>query len=75
MRIITDGVHSPVIPLARRSFIVSTESPNFLPSDAATLGLFEALVGMVVRRIGKGAQARIAAIEQVNHSPGEYWQS
>jgi len=71
---ITDGVHSPVIPLARLSFIVSTESPNFFPSHAATLVLFEALIGMVVRRSGKSAQARIATIEHVNRSHGEYWQ-
>lgn len=71
---ITDGVHSPVIPLAGVSFIVSTDSPNFFPSHAATLVLFEALLGMVVRRRGKSAQARIAAVESVNRSHGEYWQ-
>lgn len=71
---ITDGVASPVLPLARLSFIVSTESPNFFPSHAATLVLFEALIGMVVRRSGKSAQVRIAAIEDVNRSHGEYWQ-
>jgi DNA-binding MurR/RpiR family transcriptional regulator len=71
---ITDGVHSPIIPLAGVSFIVSTDSPNFFPSHAATLVLFEALLGMVVRRRGKSAQARIAAVESVNRSHGEYWQ-
>ena len=71
---ITDGVHSPVIPLARISFIVCTDSPNFFPSHAATLVLFEALIGMVVRRGGKKAQSRIAAIESANRSHGEYWQ-
>lgn len=71
---ITDGVHSPVIPLARISFIVCTDSPNFFPSHAATLVLFEALVGMVVQRSGKSAQSRIAAVERANRSHGEYWQ-
>ena len=71
---ITDGVHSPVIPLARISFIVCTDSPNFFPSHAATLVLFETLIGMVVRRSGKNAQSRIAAVESANRSHGEYWQ-
>ena len=71
---ITDGVHSPIIPHAQIVFIVSTDSPNFFPSHAATLVLFEALIGMVVRRSGKRAQARIAAVEKVNRSHGEYWQ-
>jgi len=71
---ITDGVHSPVIAFATISFIVCTESPNFFPSHAATLVLFEALIGMVVRGGGKKAQSRIAAIESANRSNGEYWQ-
>ena len=71
---ITDGVQSPVIPLARISFIVCTDSPNFFPSHAATLVLFEVLIGMVVQRSGKSAQSRIAAVESANRSHGEYWQ-
>ncbi len=71
---ITDGVHSPVIPLAHISFIVRTDSPNFFPSYAATLVLFEVLIAMVVQRGGKSAQSRIAAVESANRSHGEYWQ-
>ena len=71
---ITDGVHSPVVPLAHVSFIVATDSPNFFPSHAATLVLFEALISMVVRKSGKRAQMRIAAVENANRSHSEYWQ-
>lgn len=71
---ITDGVHSPILPFARISLIVSTDSPNFFPSHAATLVLFEALIGMVVRRSGSRAQSRIAAVERANRSQGEYWE-
>jgi len=71
---ITDGIQSPVMRFADISLTVSTESPNFFSSYAATIVLIETLVGMVVRRSGKGTQERIAAVENANRAAGEYWQ-
>jgi len=52
---------------------VATESPNFFPSYAATVVMLETLIGMVIRRSGKPAQRRIAAVENTNRQNGEYW--
>ena len=71
---VTDGVQSPVIAHASISFVVPTESPNFFSSHAATIVLLESLIGMVVRRSGKKAQARIAVVENANREQGEYWE-
>jgi DNA-binding MurR/RpiR family transcriptional regulator len=70
---ITDGVQSPVMRFADHSFIVATDSRNFFPSHVATVVLLETLVGMVIRRSGKPAQRRIAAVEDSNRENGEYW--
>jgi len=69
---ITDGLQSPVMRFAHHSFIVATDSPNFFPSHAATVVLLETLIGMVIRRSGRSAQQRIAAVENANRENGEY---
>jgi DNA-binding MurR/RpiR family transcriptional regulator len=70
---ITDGVQSPVMRFADHGFIVATDSRNFFPSHVATVVLLETLIGMVIRRSGKSAQRRIAAVEGANRENGEYW--
>lgn len=71
---ITDSYTSPVCEHADHIFITPTESPHFFPSEVATVLLFEALLGMVVRRSGPKARRRIAAVENGSHQSGEYWQ-
>ena len=72
---VTDAASSPLLPLAEKSFLVSADSPQFFPSHVATLVLLEAILGMVVRRQGKNAQQRIAAVETLNRALGEYYEA
>lgn len=71
--VITDDRACPVLPTARHSFIVPTQSPHFYSSYVATLALIEILIGMVVGENGPKAQARIGHIEQSNRRLGETW--
>ena len=70
---ITDSTFSPLSVASNISLIVTTESPQFFSSHVATLVLIEAIIGMTVAKSGKGARARIAAIESASHDMGEYW--
>ena len=70
---VTDSLMSPYARAATHSFIVQTESPQFFPSHAAPLVLIEGLMGMIVRRAGKEAAARIHASESAGHEMQEYW--
>ncbi len=72
---ITDGVQSPLARFATHCFMVETESPQFFPSHVATLVLIEGLMGMIVRRDGDHAAARIRNAEHVGRQLGEYWQN
>ncbi len=70
---VTDSLHSPFARIATNCFIVETESPQFFPSHVAPLVLIEGLMGMVVRRAGKQAAARIRSSESTGHNLQEYW--
>lgn len=72
---ITDNPASPLLQHSNHSFIVNVESPQFFPSHVATLVLLESLLGMIVRRQGKDAQTRMAAIENLNRALGEYYET
>ncbi len=72
---ITDSYTAPVAVNAAHVFVTPTQSPHFFASAVPLVVLFEALLSMVVRRSGKKAQERIAAIEQENHRSGQYWQA
>ncbi|SNY90755.1 transcriptional regulator, RpiR family [Cohaesibacter sp. ES.047] len=71
--VITDRHSCPALEHASAHFIVSTESPQFFSSYAATLVLIETLVGMLVARTGTLARDRIENIETRNHRLGEFW--
>ena len=71
----SDSYSAPTTHHADYVFITPTESPHFFASEVALVLLFEALLGMVVRRSGKVAQQRIALMERENHRSGEYWQA
>ena len=70
---ITDHISSPLLKVASAHFLVSTDSPQFFPSNVATLCLIESLMGMLIRRGGAAVGDRIAAAEAANTSLGEYW--
>lgn len=71
---VTDNALSPLTEVARTSFFVGTQSPQFFPSHAAVTVFFEILVAMVIKQRGERARQRIAAIERQNHKLNEYWQ-
>ncbi|GBE44147.1 DNA-binding transcriptional regulator HexR [bacterium BMS3Bbin10] len=70
---VTDSLKSPHARVATHCFIVETQSPQFFPSHVAPLVLIEGLMGMVVRRAGKQAAARIQSSESTGHVLQEYW--
>lgn len=71
--VITDTPKCPALAFADASFIVSTESPQFFSSYAATIVLIESIIGMLVARAGPAAQTRISEVEARNHRLDELW--
>jgi DNA-binding MurR/RpiR family transcriptional regulator len=71
--VISNQVSCPAFQYATQRFIVPSDSPQFFSSYAATLVLIECLAGMLVRRTGPDAQARLAEVESNGHRLGEYW--
>ena len=72
---ITDRPSSPLCQCTDSVFLVSTETPQFFTSQAATLVLLETLIGLVVRMSGQRVSERIARIEDQCHRMGDYHQS
>lgn len=70
---VTDNALSPLAALARHSFFVGTDSPQFFPSHVPSMVVFETLLDMVIRERGAEAQKHIAAVERQNHKLNEYW--
>lgn len=64
--VITDSHACPALREAQHSFILPTQSPHFYSSYVATLTLIEILIGLIVRKSGPEARARIARVEQSN---------
>ena len=70
---ITDSPAAPVAEFTQQCLYLKTESPQFFPSHATAIVLFEAIIGMLIQKTGTAAQERIARIEHQNHELGEYW--
>ncbi|MFC2970139.1 MurR/RpiR family transcriptional regulator [Acidimangrovimonas pyrenivorans] len=70
---ITDTHTCPALKHASAGFILSSESPQFFSSYAATLVLIETMIGMLVARGGRKAQARIGEVEARNRLLDEFW--
>ena len=70
---ITDKLSSPLCKHADSVFLVSTDTPQFFTSHAATLVLLETLIGLVVKASGVHVGERIARIEAQCHEMGEYY--
>lgn len=71
--VITDSHTCPALAVAAQHVIIPTESPQFFSSNAALLVVLEALIGMLVARLGDTAQERIAVVTELNHDMEEYW--
>lgn len=71
--VITDSHSCPTNQFADITFIVPTESPQFVSSYVATLTLVEAMIAMLVAQSGDTATARIRRIEDQNRQLGEFW--
>ncbi len=69
---ITDSISSPLCQHCSSVFFVSTDTPQFFTSHAATLVLLESLIGLVVGKGGEQVRDRIANIEAVNFAEGDY---
>ena len=70
---ITDKMSSPLCQHCDSIFIVSTETPQFFTSHAATLVLIESLVGLVVSYSDDSVSQRIASVEATGHKIGDYF--
>ena len=68
---ITDSVSSPLCAYCDTQFFVSTETPQFFTSHAATLVLIESLIGLVVANSSEDIEKRIAAVEAKSHEIGD----
>ena len=64
--LITDSHTCPAASSASHTLIVPSASPQFFPSDVATMALIETMIGMLVARAGPDAENRIAEIEKMN---------
>lgn len=70
---ITDSRTSPALQFCDHAFIVTTQSPQFFSSYAATLVLMETIISMLVARAGPEAEATIRAAELEIQCLGENW--
>lgn len=70
---ITDSVSSPLCAYCRSVFFVSTDTPQFFTSHAATLVLIESLIGVIIANSNEQVEQRIAAVEAKNHEVGNYF--
>lgn len=71
--VVTDSHTCPALADASDHVIVPTDSPQFFSSNAAVLALLEALIGVLVGKMGDSAQEKIAAVAELNHALEEYW--
>lgn len=70
---ITDSRLAPVAGISRHALVVSERSPLFFPSYVVATLVIEALIGMVVREKGDGAQRRIVETARRCRDLNEYW--
>jgi len=70
---ITDKPSSPLTRYASHCLFCASESPQFFPSHVSSILIIEALTGMLIRRAGQGATARVKGIEETRREIGEFW--
>lgn len=71
--VLTDSHTCPALRYADFSFIVPTETPQFLSSYVATLALIETMIAMLVAQSEGDPSQRIRDVESNNKRLGEFW--
>jgi DNA-binding MurR/RpiR family transcriptional regulator len=70
---ITDSRLAPVAPLASCLLLVPTATPQFFPSQAATITLLETLTALIVSHGDARVLERIARVDTHRREAGIYW--
>lgn len=73
--VITDSRTSPALQFSDYGFSVSSDSPQFFSSYAATLVLMETIISMLLARAGPEAEDMIRSAENQIDRLGENWAS
>ncbi|MCP3971758.1 MAG: MurR/RpiR family transcriptional regulator [Rhodobacteraceae bacterium] len=71
--VLTDSHTSPALQFADHSFVVPTETPSFFSSYAATLVIVEAMLSILLTKIGPEAESRIRETEEQVRRLDENW--
>ncbi|WP_265018288.1 MurR/RpiR family transcriptional regulator [Cognatishimia activa] len=69
---LSDSPASPIIRAADHGFLVSTETPQFFPSSAATIALLETLLSFVVAHSSEEVVGRVEKYHNRRHQLGLY---
>ncbi len=70
---VTDSRASPIATLADALLLVPTATPQFFPSQAATVALLETLIALLVSSGDRAVLARIEEVEEQRRRAGVYW--
>ncbi|MEZ5924044.1 MAG: MurR/RpiR family transcriptional regulator [Hyphomicrobiaceae bacterium] len=70
---VTDSRAAPIAPIADTLLLVPTATPQFFPSQAATVALLETLIALLVSSGDKAVLSRIEEVEQHRRRAGVYW--
>lgn len=73
--VITDSRTSPELQFSDFGFVAATDSPQFFSSYAATMALMEAIISLLLARVGPEAEKMIRSAEIQIDGLGENWTS
>lgn len=73
--VVTDSRASPVAPYGRVLLLVPTATPQFFPSQAATIAVLETVVAMVVSGGDRRVLERIDRVDRHRRQQGIYWRT
>jgi len=72
---ITYSRTAPIAPLAAELLLVATTTPQFFPSQAATIALIETLMAAIVSRGDRSILDRIDRVDRHRREEGIYWRA
>jgi DNA-binding MurR/RpiR family transcriptional regulator len=72
---VTDSRASPLAHDAEAILMIPTSSPQFFPSQTATIAMLESLLAFAVSRGDRSTVEKIAQIERLRFSERIYWQA
>lgn len=70
---LTDSRAAPIAALASDLILLPTATPQFFPSQAATIAVIETLIALIVSHGDKRVLERIKAVERHRRETGIYW--